>query len=39
MNFTEEKQPHRLRKETYGYQKGKGGGQGVISWFRSIYTP
>ena len=21
--FTKEKQPHRLRKETYGYQKGK----------------
>jgi len=25
MNFTEEKQPQRLRKETSGYQKGKAG--------------
>ena len=23
--FTKQKQTHRLRKETYGYQKGKGG--------------
>ena len=24
--FTKEKQTHRLRKQTYGYQKGKVGG-------------
>ena len=29
---------HRLRKESYGCPKGKEG-QGVVSWFRSIYTP
>ena len=37
--FTKMKQSHRLRIETHGYQKRKAEGQGVISWFRSIYTP
>ena len=38
MNFiTKEKQIHRLRKETYSYQKGNVEGvQGVKSWFRTI---
>ena len=47
MNFiTKEKQIHRLRKETYSYQKRNVEGvQGVNSWFRTIihlitpYTP
>ena len=38
MSFiTKEKQIHRLRKETYSYQKGNVEGlQGVKSWFRTI---
>ena len=38
MNFiTKEKQIHRLRKETYSYQKRNVEGvQGVNSWFRTI---
>ena len=38
MNFiTKEKQIHRLRKETYSYQKRNVAGvQGVLSWFTSI---
>ena len=28
--FTKKKQTHRLRKQTYGYQRGKVGGEGKI---------
>ena len=38
-SFTKMKQSHRLIKETQVYQKRKVEVQGVISWFRSIYTP
>ena len=29
--FTKQKQTHRYRKQTYGYQRGKGGGEGGIN--------
>ena len=29
--FTKQKQTHRCRKQTYGYQRGKGGKEGQIS--------
>ena len=29
--FTKQKQTHRLRKQAYGYQRGKVGGGGVIN--------
>ena len=37
--FTKQKQTHRLRKQTYGYQRGKGGGGGINQEVRiNIYT-
>ena len=38
--FTKQKQIHRLRKQTYGYQRGKGGGMdklGVWDQYTTIY--
>ena len=37
--FTKQKQTHRLRKQTYGYQTGKVGGRGklgVWDWYIHI---
>ena len=28
--YTKQKQSHRHRKQTHGYQRGKGGGEGII---------
>ena len=31
--FTEQKQTHRLRKQIYGYQRGKGGGRDKLRFW------
>ena len=37
--FTKRKQTHRLRKQTYGYQRGKVGGRGKLGgWDKQIHT-
>ena len=36
--FTKQKQTHRHRKETYGYQSGKVGGDKLGVWDQHIYT-
>ena len=37
--FMKEKQTHRLRKQTYGYQKGKVGGRDQLGgWDQHIHT-
>ena len=37
--FTKQKQTHRLRKQTYGYQKGKGMGERQTGvWDQQIQT-
>ena len=36
--FTKQKQTHRLREQTYGYQRGRGGGGIVREFGTDIYT-
>ena len=37
--FTKQKQTHRHRKQTYGYQVGKGGGRDKLGvWDQQIHT-
>ena len=37
--FTKQKQTHRYRKQTYGYQRGMGGGRDKLGvWDQQIHT-
>ena len=36
--FTKQKQSHRCKKQTYGSQGGKGGGDKLGDWDRHIHT-
>ena len=36
--FTKQKQTHRHRKQTYGYQRGKGRGEKLGVWDKHIQT-
>ena len=37
-SFTKQKQSHRCRKQTYGYQGGRGGGDKFGIWDEQIHT-
>ena len=37
MNLLKQKQTHRHRKQTYDYQRGKGGGRNLGVWDQQIY--
>ena len=37
--FTKQKQTHRHRKQTYGYERGKGQGRDILGiWDQQIHT-
>ena len=36
--FTRQKQTHRSRKQTYGYQRGSGGRDKLVVWDQQVHT-